>query len=82
MRSKNLLGGAAALVSASLLFAACGSRTEPSAGSTAGATKTAKVGVIAPLTGDLSVMGIGIRNSVDMALRQANEYNEIPGWKL
>ncbi len=82
MRSKNLLGGAAALVSASLLFAACGSRTEPSAGSTAGATKTAKIGVIAPLTGDLSVMGIGIRNSVDLALRQANESNEIPGWKL
>lgn len=82
MHNKKLLGGAAALVSASLLFAGCGSRTEPAASTTGGATKIAKVGVIAPLTGDLSVMGIGIRNSVDLALRQANESNAIPGWKL
>ncbi|MFT3971444.1 MAG: branched-chain amino acid ABC transporter substrate-binding protein [Micropruina sp.] len=82
MHNKKLLGGAVALVSASLLFAGCGSRSEPAATTTAGATKVAKVGVIAPLTGDLSVMGIGIRNSVDLALRQANESNAIPGWKL
>ncbi|MFT4217850.1 MAG: branched-chain amino acid ABC transporter substrate-binding protein [Micropruina sp.] len=82
MRNKNLLGGAAALVSASLLFAGCGSRTEPSAAGSTAVTKTAKIGVIAPLTGDLSVMGLGIRNSVDLAIRQANESNAIPGWKL
>ena len=82
MRTKKLLGGAAALVSASLLFAACGSRTEPAASTSTAATKIAKIGVIAPLTGDLSVMGIGIRNSVDLAIRQANESNAIPGWKL
>ncbi len=82
MHNKKLLGGAAALLGASLLFAGCGSRTEPATSATGGATKVAKVGVIAPLTGDLSVMGIGIRNSVDLALRQANESNAIPGWKL
>ena len=82
MRNKKLLGGAAALLSASLLFTACGSRTEPGTGSTDGATKTAKIGVIAPLTGDLSVMGLGIKNSVDLAIKQANDSNAIPGWKL
>lgn len=84
MRNKKLLGGAAALLSASLLFAGCGSRSEPAASATGGgaATKVAKIGVIAPLTGDLSVMGLGIRNSVDLAIQQANAANAIPGWKL
>lgn len=82
MRNKKLLGGAAALLSASLLFTACGSRTEPAASGTAGATKVAKIGVIAPLSGGLSALGLGIRNSVDLAIRQANETNAIPGWKL
>ncbi|MFT4088959.1 MAG: branched-chain amino acid ABC transporter substrate-binding protein [Gordonia sp. (in: high G+C Gram-positive bacteria)] len=83
MRNKKLLGGAAALLSASLLFAGCGSRTEPAASGAPGTTtKVAKIGVIAPLTGDLSVMGLGIKNSVDLAIKQANEKNAIPGWKL
>ena len=84
MRNKKLLGGAVALLSASMLFAGCGSRSEPAASGSAGgaATKVAKIGVIAPLTGDLSVMGLGIKNSVDLAIRQANESNAIPGWKL
>ena len=63
MRNKKLLGGAAALLSASLLFAGCGSRSEPAASGSAGAaTKVAKIGVIAPLSGDLSALGLGIRN--------------------
>lgn len=84
MRNKKLLGGAAALLSASLLFAGCGSRSEPASTATGGgaAAKVAKIGVIAPLTGDLSVMGLGIRNSVDLAIQQANASNAIPGWKL
>ena len=82
MRNKKLLGGAAALVSASLLFAGCGSRSEPGTGSSGAATKTAKIGVIAPLTGNLAVMGLGIKNSVDLAIKQANDSGAIPGWKL
>lgn len=83
MRNKKLLGGAVALLSASLLFAGCGSRAESSASATGGtATKTAKIGVIAPLTGDLAVMGLGIKNSVDLAIKQANESGAIPGWTL
>jgi len=72
-----------AVVAASLALTRCGSRTEPAAsGSAGGATKVAKIGVIAPLSGDLSALGLGIRNSVDLAIRQANESGAIPGWKL
>ena len=44
--------------------------------------KTAKIGVIAPLSGDLSALGLGIQHSVDLAVKQANDTNAIPGWKL
>jgi branched-chain amino acid transport system substrate-binding protein len=79
-RSFKLVG--VALVAASLAFAGCGSRTEATTGGSAGATKVAKIGVIAPLSGGLSALGLGIRNSVDLAIRQANDTNAIPGWKL
>ncbi|WP_028708434.1 branched-chain amino acid ABC transporter substrate-binding protein [Propionicicella superfundia] len=72
---------AVAFVATSLAFAGCGSRTESTSGSS-GSTKVAKIGVIAPLSGDLSALGLGIRNSVDLAIRQANESNAIPGWTL
>lgn len=72
-----------AVVAASLALTGCGSRTEPTSGGSAGGdAKVAKIGVIAPLSGDLSALGLGIRNSVDLAIRQANESNAIPGWKL
>ncbi len=80
-RSFKLVG--VALVAASLAFTGCGSRTDASAGGGAGgATKVAKIGVVAPLSGGLSALGLGIRNSVDLAIRQANDSNAIPGWKL
>ena len=62
-----------------LLTAACGSKKEEAGG---GAGKTAKIGLIAPLSGDLSALGIGIKNSVDLAVRQANERHTVNGWKL
>ena len=72
-----------ALVAASMAFAGCGARTEATTGGSAGGgEKVAKIGVIAPLSGDLSALGLGIRNSVDLAIRQANEAGTIPGWKL
>ena len=44
--------------------------------------KTAKIGVIAPLSGDLAALGKGIQNSVDLAIKQANENKTIPGCTL
>jgi branched-chain amino acid transport system substrate-binding protein len=44
--------------------------------------KTVKLGVIAPLTGPLSELGLGIKNSVDLAIRQANEKGTVPGYEI
>jgi branched-chain amino acid transport system substrate-binding protein len=66
-----------------MTMTACGSRTaDTPGGSGSAATKTAKIGVIAPLSGDLAPLGLGIKNSVDLAIKQANEKGTIPGWKL
>jgi branched-chain amino acid transport system substrate-binding protein len=73
----------ASLIVASLALTACGSRSGNDAGGgSGGSTKTAKIGVIAPLSGDLSALGLGIQHSVELAVKQANDSNAIPGWKL
>lgn len=69
-----------AVVAASLALTGCGSRADNNGG-TSGA-KVAKIGVMSPTSGDLSALGLGIRNSVDLAVKQANESNAIPGWTL
>ena len=66
-----------------LLAAACGGGDEEETGGGATqATKVVKIGVIAPLSGDLTATGTGIRNSVDLAIRQANDKNRVPGWRI
>jgi branched-chain amino acid transport system substrate-binding protein len=76
----------ALLVIAAMLFAACGSdEPEESTGGdddTAAATKTVKIGVIAPLSGDLSALGLGIKNGAQLAVDQANEAKKVKGWKI
>jgi branched-chain amino acid transport system substrate-binding protein len=53
------------------------------AGSAAAASsRTATIGVIAPIDGGLTSFGLGIRNSVQLAVDQANEQHAIPGWTL
>ncbi len=64
-----------------LLAAGCGGDEEEGTGG-AQATKVVKIGVIAPLSGDLTATGTGIRNSVELAIRQANEKNKVPGWRI
>ena len=67
-----------------LLAVACGGDEEETGGGEGGqqATKLVKIGVIAPLSGDLTATGTGIRNSVELAIRQANEQNKVPGWRI
>jgi branched-chain amino acid transport system substrate-binding protein len=76
----------ALLVIAAMLFAACGSdEPEETTGGdddTPAATKTVKIGVIAPLSGDLSALGLGIKNGAQLAVNQANESKKIKGWKI
>ncbi len=79
MRNRSLLVVSIAVVGA-LSVSACGSRGGSKTGTdNAGGGTTVTIGVDAPLTGDLSALGLGIKNSVDLAAKQANDKNEVPG---
>ncbi|MFJ8078906.1 ABC transporter substrate-binding protein [Streptomyces sp. NPDC096176] len=57
-----------------------GARPGGAVGSGSGASSvTVVIGVDAPLSGGLSSMGVGIRNSADLAVRTANETRHVPG---
>ncbi|WP_113699276.1 branched-chain amino acid ABC transporter substrate-binding protein [Nonomuraea lactucae] len=64
---------------------ACGASKTESPGA-AGSCDTSKgtlvVGVIAPMSGKLSAIGLGIRNSVQLAVEQANEKCAVKGYQL
>ncbi|KJK59679.1 branched-chain amino acid ABC transporter substrate-binding protein [Saccharothrix sp. ST-888] len=82
MRHRSMLVVSIAVVGA-LTVSACGSRDDKKGGSdNAGGGTTVVIGVDAPLTGDLSALGLGIKNSVDLAVRNANTANEVPGVKF
>lgn len=81
---------AAALVAAGvLLLAACGTNKEETpAGGGGGQADcdtskgTLILGVIAPLSGELSALGKGIEHSAELAVDQANEKCAVPGYKI
>ncbi|MBM6399520.1 branched-chain amino acid ABC transporter substrate-binding protein [Phycicoccus sonneratiae] len=85
MPQRSVVAVGASLLVASLALTGCGTRGGDDGGDTGGGSgdsKVAKIGVIAPLSGDLAALGKGIEHSVDLAIKQANESNAIPGWKL
>jgi branched-chain amino acid transport system substrate-binding protein len=83
VQQRSVVRVGASLIVASLALTACGSRSnDEGSGGGSNSTKTAKIGVIAPLSGDLSALGLGIQHSVELAVKQANDSNAIPGWKL
>ena len=65
-----------------LLLIVAGCSRDSGGGDSQEEKKTVKVGVIAPLTGNLSELGLGIKNSVDLAVRQANEKGTVPGYEI
>ena len=75
---------AALLLIGTTILAACGSNKKEtsSGGGSNNASHTAKIALIAPLSGDLSALGLGMRNSVDLAIKQANDSGKIKGWKI
>ena len=81
---------AAAVVAAGLLLlSACGTNKEEGGTGGGGGSEscdTSKgvltIGVIAPLSGELSALGKGIENSAKLAVDQANEKCAIKGYKL
>ncbi|MFJ5777213.1 branched-chain amino acid ABC transporter substrate-binding protein [Streptomyces sp. NPDC093094] len=82
MRQRSLIAITAALAAGALTLTACGSRDESGGGSdSSGGSGTTKVviGVDAPLTGDLSALGLGIKNSVDLAAKTANKEKFVEG---
>ncbi|HET9020862.1 MAG TPA: branched-chain amino acid ABC transporter substrate-binding protein [Ornithinibacter sp.] len=84
MAQRSVVAVGTSLLVASLALAGCGTRGDDSGSDTGSGSsdKVAKIGVIAPLSGDLAALGKGISNSVDLAIKQANDSKAIPGWKL
>ncbi len=84
MPQRSVVAAGTSLLVASLALSACGTRGGSDGDATGGASenKVAKIGVIAPLSGDLAALGKGIEHSVDLAIKQANESKAIPGWTL
>jgi branched-chain amino acid transport system substrate-binding protein len=83
VRQRRLIKLAVPVVLGSLVLAACGTKKEETpGGDNGGSNKIAKIGVIAPLSGDLSALGLGIKNGVDLAIKQANDAKKINGWTL
>ena len=81
MHQRSVLKVGSSLLIASLALSACGSRGG-TASTTASSNKTAVIGIMAPLSGSLSALGLGIQHSVELAVTQANASNTIPGWTL
>ena len=78
--NRRILSGLA--VAVILAMVATGCSRESGGGGGGSAKKTAKIGVIAPLTGPLSALGLGIKNSVDLAVKQANQKGAVSGYTL
>ncbi|MGW5969355.1 ABC transporter substrate-binding protein [Streptomyces sp. NPDC055186] len=80
MRQRSLIAITAALSAGALTLTACGSRGgDEGSDSGKGGTTTVTIGVDAPLTGDLSALGLGIKNSADLAAKTANKQDYVKG---
>jgi branched-chain amino acid transport system substrate-binding protein len=79
VRHRSLLIFTTAITAGALTLTACGSRDDSSNGGGGGDKTTVVIGVDAPLTGSLSALGQGIKNSVDLAAKTANKNNEVDG---
>ncbi|MFJ2258305.1 branched-chain amino acid ABC transporter substrate-binding protein [Streptomyces sp. NPDC087844] len=79
MRQRSLIAITAALAAGALTLTACGSRDEDGGSDSGDGGTTVVIGVDAPLTGDLSALGLGIKNSVDLAAKTANKENTVEG---
>ncbi|MGC5346028.1 branched-chain amino acid ABC transporter substrate-binding protein [Streptomyces sp. DT24] len=78
MRHRSSLILTAVLTTGALTLTACGSRDDGKK-SSSGDTQTVVIGLDAPLTGDLSALGLGIKNSADLAVKTANKEKTVPG---
>lgn len=81
MRHRSLLILTSVLTTGALTLTACGSRDDSKGGSGdgGGGNQTVVIGLDAPLTGDLSALGLGIKNSAELAVNTANKEKTVPG---
>lgn len=77
VRHRSLLILTTALATGALTLTACGSRGEDKSGD--GSKTTVVIGLDAPTTGELSALGLGIRNSAQLAIDNANKTGEVKG---
>ncbi|MFE7891381.1 MULTISPECIES: branched-chain amino acid ABC transporter substrate-binding protein [unclassified Streptomyces] len=78
MRQRSIIAITAALAAGSLTLTACGSRDDDG-GSSNGDKTTVVIGLDAPLSGDLSALGLGMKNSADLAAKTANKKEYVKG---
>lgn len=81
MHPSRLVRLSAPLLIGALALSACGSKKESGSGS-GSSDHVVKIGMIAPLSGSLSALGLGMKNSADLAINQANKAGKIKGWKI
>lgn len=79
MRHRSSLILTTVLTTGALTLTACGSRDDDNKSSDSSGTQTVVIGVDAPITGDLSALGLGIKNSADLAAKTANKDKTVPG---
>lgn len=77
----------AAVLAGALAVSACGTNRSEAPGTGGGTScDTSKgtliIGMIAPLSGGLAALGLGMKNSADLAINQANQKCTVPGYKL
>ncbi len=78
MHHRSLLILTTAVTAGALTLTACGSRDEGSKGGE-GSKTSVTIGLDAPITGELSALGLGIRNSAQLAVDNANKAGEVKG---
>jgi branched-chain amino acid transport system substrate-binding protein len=79
VRQRSFIAITAALAAGALTLTACGSRGDGGGSDSEGGGTTVVIGVDAPLTGDLSALGLGIKNSADLAAKTANKEKLVDG---
>ena len=90
MISRRNFLAAAGVVAAAGVLTACGGSSSSTAASTAASTgadaaasgDTIKVGVLGPMTGDVSVYGLAVINGATLYLKQVNEKGGVNGKQL
>jgi branched-chain amino acid transport system substrate-binding protein len=79
---------AAAILAGALALTACGTNRQEAPGTGAGGSScdtskgTLVIGMVAPLSGGLSALGLGMSHSADLAVKQANAACTVPGYAL